>query len=76
MAKEKKPNLVFLMATKLKAHGFDSLKIQLGFQCVFIIECVGRSDGLALLWNEDYGVEIQNSSRSHINGVIKNEGLD
>jgi exonuclease III len=73
MVKEKKPNLVFLMEIKLRAVRMESIKAKLGFDCVFTVDCVGRSGGLALLWMNEFGVTIQNFSRRHVNAVIRDE---
>jgi exonuclease III len=48
LVKEKKPNMVFLMETKLRSASFDSIKAKLGFSCVFVVDSKGRSGGLAL----------------------------
>lgn len=37
---------------------------------MFVVDSVGRSGGLILLWNEAIGVAIQNYSRRHINALI------
>jgi hypothetical protein len=44
----------------------------LRFGSIFVVDCVGRSGGLALFWNDGFEVAIQNFSRRHINAVIKN----
>ena len=49
LVKVKKPSLVFLMETKLRSVRMESIKAILGFDCVFTVDCVGRSGGLALL---------------------------
>ncbi|XP_059433934.1 uncharacterized protein LOC132167054 [Corylus avellana] len=74
LVKEKKPNLVFLMETKLMASRVERVKYKLGFSSVFVVDCVGRSGGLALFWNDNELVEIQNYSRRHINAKIS--GVD
>ena len=72
MVKEKRPNLVFLMETKLQALRVELLKSRLGFESVFVVDCVGRNVGLGLFWNDGFEVEIQNYSRRLINTVINN----
>jgi exonuclease III len=54
MVKEKRPDMVFLMETKQKTARMESLKFKLGYDCVFVVDCVGRSGGLALFWKEDF----------------------
>jgi len=48
----------------------ESIRIKLGFDNLFVVDCVGRSGGLALFWKSDTPVQIQNYSRRHINVVI------
>jgi hypothetical protein len=43
---------------------------------MFMVDCVGCSGNLALLWKEEVELEIQNYSIRHINAVIKSEGMD
>ena len=37
---------------------------------MLVVDCVGKSGGLALLWGDEMEVEIQNYSRCHINATI------
>jgi hypothetical protein len=71
MVREKKPVMVFLMETKMRAAKVEFLRVQLGFGSVFVVDSVGRSGGLALFWHQEVGVDIQNYSRRHINAVVK-----
>jgi exonuclease III len=70
MVKEKKPNIVFLMETKLRTNKMERVRVLLGFENMFVVDSVGKSGGLALLWTVDVGVEIQNYSRRHINAKV------
>lgn len=70
LVKEKSPSLVFLMETKLRSDRIENLKSKLGFDCVFAVDCYGKSGGLALFWKSDFNVIIQNFSRWHINIVV------
>jgi len=76
MVKEKRPNMVFLMETKLQAGRLDFLKTRLGFDGLFVVNSKGKSGGLALFWQESFHVSIQNYSKNHINAVIYSEALD
>lgn len=70
MVKEKRPNLVFLMETKLRRNKMENTLINLGFANMFVVEYVGKSGGLALLWEDGYEMEIQYFSRRHINAIV------
>jgi exonuclease III len=75
LVKEKKPDLVFLMETKMINKKCDPIRIKLGFDYLFCVDCVGRSGGLILMWKDNFNVVIQNYSRRHINAVIAKMGL-
>lgn len=73
LVKEKKPKMVFLMETKLVAHRMETVKAKVGFENLFVVDSVGRSGVLVLLWSADIRVDIQNFSRRHINADIIEE---
>lgn len=68
--KEKKPIVVFFMETKLRTIKMEWVKIQLEFDNMFVVDCVGKSGGLALLWTTHARVKIKNFSRRHINAMV------
>ena len=45
---------------------------KLGYASLFMVDPVGKSGGLALLWREVEEIEIQNYSRRHRNTIVKN----
>jgi exonuclease III len=55
MIKVKKPDVVFIIETKLHHKKMEKIKVRLGFQNCFVVDSVGRSGGLALLWNDRGG---------------------
>jgi hypothetical protein len=70
LVRMKKPSLVFLMETKQACNALESVRVKLGFEGLFVVDCHGRSGGLALLWNSETNIEIQNFSRRHINAIV------
>jgi hypothetical protein len=70
MVKEKQPNLVFLMETKLRKNKMKRIRIKLKFRNMFVIESMEKSGGLALFWEDECDAEIQNYSQRHINAII------
>jgi hypothetical protein len=70
LVKEKCLILVSLMETKLRKEKMELIHCKLGFKNLFVVDSVGKSDDLALLWGEEIIVDIQNFSRRHINGVL------
>jgi hypothetical protein len=70
LVKANNPSILFLMETKCSKIKLEGLRVKLGFACVFVVEPVGRSGGLAMFWKEAEVLEIQNFSRRHINAIV------
>ena len=70
LVKSQGPGILFLMETKLDVTGMERVRVVLGYSCVFTVPSIGRSGGLALLWKEGIGLEIQNFSSHHIDSHI------
>jgi hypothetical protein len=49
----------------------ECIRSRLGLESLFVVDPVGCSGGLALLWSNSTLLEIYNYSRSHINTVVK-----
>ena len=76
MVKDKRHNFVFLMETKLRKNKMENVWMKIGFNNMFIVECVGKSGGLALFWEDGIDMEIQNFSQRHINAIFNNQQLN
>jgi hypothetical protein len=53
---------------------FELLKLKLRMENMIVVDSVGCSGGLVLLWKEDVNLTIQNYSRRHINALVKTGG--
>jgi hypothetical protein len=71
MVKERRPTFVFLMETISSKKYMEGIGKKIGFDRIFAVDPVGKSGGLAFLWNAESEVEIFNFSRRHINIVVK-----
>ena len=69
--RDKRPTILFLMETKSSKSTMEFFRVKFGFDGLFVVDLVGRSGGLLLLWKEKNEVEIQNCTCRHINAVIK-----
>jgi exonuclease III len=76
LVRTKKPHLVFLIKTKMTKNKVEFIRIKLGYNRMFVVDCKGRNGGLLLLWNSDSHMEIQNFSRRHINSVFLNQNKE
>lgn len=57
------PDFVFLMETKQKFEYVSGLQKSLGYDKLFTVEPVGLSGGLAVMWKDNYNVEILSSDK-------------
>jgi hypothetical protein len=71
LVKEKRLTFLFLMEAKSSKSKMKFIQVRLGFEGPFVVDPIGRSGGLPLLWKEKNEVEIQNYTCRHINAVIK-----
>uniref|UniRef100_A0A2N9IH27 Reverse transcriptase domain-containing protein n=1 Tax=Fagus sylvatica TaxID=28930 RepID=A0A2N9IH27_FAGSY len=71
LVKSEGPTVLFLMETKLDVRGMESIRVKLGFKFCFSVPCLGRSGGLALLWNDPAQVTIQNFSQNHVDSHVQ-----
>lgn len=58
LVKEKRPNLLFLMETKVRNVKMERIKVKLGYEGLLTVEPMGKSGGLALLWKNNREVLI------------------
>jgi len=76
LVKTKKPRFLFLIETKAKIGKLERLRCSLVFEGLFHVDPIGRSGGLAFLWNNNKEVEIVSYSQRHVSALITlmNEG--
>ncbi|XP_042958006.1 uncharacterized protein LOC122293492 [Carya illinoinensis] len=73
MTERNKPNLVFIMETKLRYMKSESIKRRIGSEGCFTVEAVGKGGGLILLWDSSLNLEIVNYSQGHISAWVMEE---
>uniref|UniRef100_A0A2N9HN71 Reverse transcriptase domain-containing protein n=1 Tax=Fagus sylvatica TaxID=28930 RepID=A0A2N9HN71_FAGSY len=73
MVKMKGPKVLFLLETKLNTVRMEGVRVKLGFENVFSVPSLGRSGGLALLWQNEAEIVIQNFSQHHIDAHVESQ---
>ncbi|KAH9666675.1 hypothetical protein KPL70_020731 [Citrus sinensis] len=71
MVENKKLHFVFLMETLSCMSKLESLKSNMGFNGLFVVDRVGRSGGLALFWNSDHQVKLLRYGRNFIDVEVE-----
>ncbi|VFQ93141.1 unnamed protein product [Cuscuta campestris] len=66
----KKPDFILLLETKGARGHAEELKVKIGFEGLFVVDSVGLSGGLALLWKENRTANLISYSRYHIDIVV------
>ena len=64
------------METKLQKNKMENVRLKIGFNNMFVVESIGKSGGLALFWEDDIDIEIQNYSQRHVNTIVHNQQLN
>ncbi|GAA0183849.1 hypothetical protein LIER_42471 [Lithospermum erythrorhizon] len=67
----KKPNLVFLIETKLRKEEWEYIKRKVKLPNALVVEARGRKGGLALLWPRSLNVEIKSFSTHYIEAIVQ-----
>jgi exonuclease III len=74
LVKTQEPKILFLMETKLDIRMMEFVRIKLRFKHCFMVPSLGRSGGLALLWNDEVELYIHNYSINHIDAHVRSQG--
>ncbi|XP_042980012.1 uncharacterized protein LOC122310200 [Carya illinoinensis] len=76
MVKEKSPNVIFLSETKCKRARMEGIRNKLNYDQSFIVDCVGRSGGIAFYWKKEVEAVLNSYSNHHISLTLYPEELD
>lgn len=60
------PDIIFLSETNLRTCEFDRIRRWCNMTGCFVMDAVGRKGGLAMLWTNDWDINIQSFSSNHI----------
>lgn len=71
IAKENRPEIVFLIETRIRTEKADGIKRKLEMEGCIVVEPRGMSGGLMVLWKKEDQVELLNYSQWHISLWVK-----
>lgn len=54
----------------------EVLRVKLGYDNCFVVDCVGHSGGLAVLWKTQFQCRVTGYSRNHIDVVLSENNVD
>ncbi|XP_042939568.1 uncharacterized protein LOC122274610 [Carya illinoinensis] len=74
LVKEQVPDMVFLMETKLFYGRALKVEERFRFEGVIVVESVGRSGALMIMWRQKERIVLVNYSQRHINVLVQEEG--
>jgi len=66
---------VFLAETWADEARLKELKRNLGFDNLHFVERISKGGGLALFWKNTVDLQVQTSSKNHIDAIV-NKGVD
>ena len=70
LVKSHRPRILFLMETLVHEMKIEELRIKLGFSGKFVVNSIGHSGGLAMLWDSSLSCSISGFSNNHIDLII------
>lgn len=70
VVRQERPNFVFLCETKDNKGKLERVRRALGFDGLIVVDAIGKSGGLALLWRIKDQVKLNNLSKHHIDVEI------
>lgn len=70
LSKKQRPSILFLMETRARRASVDNLRIKLGYQHSHVVEPIGLSGGLCLIWNRDVEIEVMEESQNFIHTIV------
>ncbi|KAL8476214.1 hypothetical protein ACS0TY_028757 [Phlomoides rotata] len=71
LVKAHKPDVLFLFETLSFSSRITNFSSVLGFECCFVVCCVGRSGGLCVFWKVEDLCYLISYSNNHIDLVVK-----
>ncbi|XP_075482879.1 uncharacterized protein LOC142523119 [Primulina tabacum] len=76
LVKTRRPTVVFLSETLVHSNKIEEIRISLGVDGAYSIDCEGRSGGIAVLWRYSNMCTILNYSRNHIDVKVSESGQE
>lgn len=70
LVRARRPDVIFLFETLSFGVRLESLRVKLNFHSCFSVDCVGRSGGIAVLWNNNISCSVLSYSQNHIDLLI------
>ena len=67
---KKDPKMVFLMETKVNKEVVERISRKMQYPNFFVVPRHNRGGGLALLWKDDFMLNVLTSFDNHIDGVV------
>ena len=75
LVSSKDPKLIFLMEMKVDREVIERISRKMQYNKHFVVPRHNRGGGLALLWKDDFLLDVLTSSDNHIDGVV-DQGMD
>ena len=75
LVSSKDPKIIFLMETKVDREVIVRISRKMQYNNHFVVPCHNRGGGLALLWKNDFMLDVLTSSDNHIDEVV-DQGMD
>ncbi|KAK5803591.1 hypothetical protein PVK06_031239 [Gossypium arboreum] len=76
LLKQHKPQMVFLMETKIDVKRMEKIRRRCGFENGIGVGTAGYRDGISMAWKAGITVCLNNFSKSHIDVIVKGDNVN
>ncbi|XP_058755632.1 uncharacterized protein LOC131628842 [Vicia villosa] len=73
LAHRHRPDIIFLSETLADSRKLERTRVSLKYESCLAVEVVGRSGGIAVLWNNSMKCSVLNFSRNFINLLVQDD---
>lgn len=74
LLRSRKPNFVFFSETIAMSNKVEEIRVKYGFSSSFVVDRIGRSGGLAIMWKRSVDYHVVGSSSNYIDVWIAENG--
>lgn len=75
IVRQEQPSFIFLCEMMVGKSKLEYVHNKLGYEGLFVVDPVGRSGGIELLWKEKNQVDIMGFSQHHIDAKVKVDNI-
>lgn len=69
----RRPDVIFLCETLSCVNKIEEIRVHFHYDCAFLVDCIGHSGGLCILWESANLCNLVNYSQNHVDLLVNDE---